>query len=486
MKKIGFLIVVVSMLMLGSYAFADTGAREEEADGIQVDLLLEAEKTSHEGMLIGEVTILSSGEILVVSFDGNEASIQKVSAVGNVPVIDPLIVLGEWDTPRNILVNEMLNEFVVSRYGLAYRLDGDFQDIRWFHGMNYGREPLDAKGTAIAYMGERHLNFNHVVVEENEEDYGDIEWDGKEYWIDKRELSRDLGWESGTEFQKLAFGDQETDLFFLLKSPAGEWTIDQVQVDYTDRLPYLKFMREEGKDPIVLADLSTERIPTLFEYDQDEFQIVDSEGQEGRSIILRYDGNGALIDSAHVPGEAICFDMQGNRTVISTRGADDKDRVFLVYWEGKPDLSEPLLMSSSPRALIQEKTRSGETKAVFGDGKYGLLKKEDNETGRVEYQAPLRSNASKFKLQIPFVDLLSKLGDDRNLTILYGKEQIKIPMQVLDARELLKQLPCETGATIEIQLIRGEDGRVKVTAELFVVEEINAKTKLVHRVNLPL
>ncbi len=487
MKKTGVLLLAFCMALMGSYVFAGTQTKSTQPTELEVELLMELEKTMEEGAEIEEITILSSGDVLVVTSFGNEVMLQTLSTEGEIHISGNAFFSTHWYVGRSILVSEMLEEFQIS-YGVSsYRFNRELGTETRIRGMDKEVSPIDAKDTTVAYLSRKYLSFNHIVVDASEGDGSAIVWDGKECWIGKLELASMFGWESAADLQGLAFGENENELFFFLKNADGIWTIDKVQVGYTTIQRYLNFKKIET---ITLAELSADRIPALFDYDNGVFQIVSypasKDGEELVSEISRYDVKGNFIDSVRIPGQVGDLHVLGNQTAISTRGSDDKARAYMIYWEGKPEVVESPSVGGAPRALIQEKTRSGETTAVFRDGNYGLLKKEDKETGRVEYQAPVRSNASKVKLQIPFADLLSKLGDDRNLTILYGNDQIKISMQALDARELLKQLPCETEATIEIQLIRGEDGTVKVTAELFVVEEVDAKTKRVHRVNLPL
>jgi hypothetical protein len=83
---------------------------------------------------------------------------------------------------------------------------------------------------------------------------------------------------------------------------------------------------------------------------------------------------------------------------------------------------------------------------------------------------------------MPLCDVLAKLNDSaRNLEILYGGDCILIPMTALAVEDLLAQMPCETDATVEIHLIRGEDGKTTVRAGLFVVVQVDGMSKLVHR-----
>lgn len=45
----------------------------------------------------------------------------------------------------------------------------------------------------------------------------------------------------------------------------------------------------------------------------------------------------------------------------------------------------------------------------------------------------------------------------------------------------LSEMPCQDDATIEIHLSADDQGHVTYTIELFVVDQVNAMTKVVHR-----
>ena len=54
-------------------------------------------------------------------------------------------------------------------------------------------------------------------------------------------------------------------------------------------------------------------------------------------------------------------------------------------------------------------------------------------------------------------------------------------MSRFDCSELLEGMPCKDDATIEIQLSAAEEGSTKVVIQVYVVEQANEMTKVVHR-----
>lgn len=216
------------------------------------------------------------------------------------------------------------------------------------------------------------------------------------------------------------------------------------------------------------------------------FEVIGAEGGMDRkqgpsgSILYRFDFSGELQDSIAVPGEIYSFDANGKQSaVVSWVGPDFGNALYMINWNPSS--------AGTPKSLIAERSFNGKTIAKFRDNGYGLLKTKVEETGLVDYLAPLKTEESDVRLQIPLQDLLAKQGEfSRNLVILFGEDRISIPMSQLDCSELLDAMPCQDEATIEIRLNRLEDGSVKVTAELFVVEQVDEMTKRVHRVKIEL
>lgn len=66
----------------------------------------------------------------------------------------------------------------------------------------------------------------------------------------------------------------------------------------------------------------------------------------------------------------------------------------------------------------------------------------------------------------------------------YRDRVIKIPMSTFECEELLSEMPCQDAAMIEIHLIENEDGSIEKVIQLVVVEQVDEKTKLVHRENV--
>jgi hypothetical protein len=152
--------------------------------------------------------------------------------------------------------------------------------------------------------------------------------------------------------------------------------------------------------------------------------------------------------------------------------------VIQVNWEPEKEISD----GSGPRPVIQERTRAGHTVARFTDHQFGLLRVEEPETGIVDYQAPIRSSENLVKLQIPYGDIKAKFESGvRNLLVDYQDQELVFPMALFDCDDMLAAMPCLTDATIEIIMHTDEAGNVTYDVQLFVVEQVNGMTKVVHR-----
>lgn len=263
-------------------------------------------------------------------------------------------------------------------------------------------------------------------------------------------------------------------------------------------------------DRIKVKDDFNGSVPVSLEYDGLGFQILTYDLSKNESGIYRTDMNGNLTDSITWNGFGLYFDTNGNEAIVSTTYTDVPTPYapfsygyYKIEWGGEStdpsdptepsDPLEPLdptdstKTSGRPSALINERSVGGKTVAVFREGCYGMLKEKDPETGAIDYWVPLRSEEKEVRLRMPLCDVMAKVGEfAQNLEILYGENRIQIPMTALAVQDLLSQMPCDTDATIEIQLVRGQDGSVTVTAELFVVEQVDSMTKVVHRKPIPL
>lgn len=199
---------------------------------------------------------------------------------------------------------------------------------------------------------------------------------------------------------------------------------------------------------------------------------------EDIGFIQRYTYDGELIGGVET---SYCIRHlakgPGNSSIYLHPNQEDSSYfdVVQVMWEEE----EP---TGRPKSIISERTVGGQTTAVFRDDGFGLLCVEDPVTGEMNYMAPLKSDENKVRLRIPFADLLAKVNAGaENLLITYRGNEIAIPMSRFDCAELLDGMPCQDDATIEIQLSVAEDGSTKVVIQVFVVEQVDDMTKVVHR-----
>jgi hypothetical protein len=199
---------------------------------------------------------------------------------------------------------------------------------------------------------------------------------------------------------------------------------------------------------------------------------------EDCGYIQRYSYSGELLESYKTEYCVSEITEGPNDSTLYLRKSHENSNfdVMKVSW----DIEEPSI--GRPKSVIAERSFGGKTLAEFKDAGFGLLKVVDPETGAIDYKAPLKSDKKDVRLRIPFADMQAKLAAGANhLLINYMGQEIAIPMSAFDCTDLLAGMPCQDDATIEIHLIADEAGNVTVTVQLFVVEQVNSMTKVVHR-----
>jgi hypothetical protein len=214
--------------------------------------------------------------------------------------------------------------------------------------------------------------------------------------------------------------------------------------------------------------------------------MADDE-KTAKGYIERFTYDGKLVDTVEIDFcvNTITEGPNGSTIYIQRRGTDDIDQnksksgvweAIQINWESKS------INGSGPKSVIQEKTRAGHTVARFTDSQFGLLRIEEPETGIVDYQAPIRSNESLVKLQIPYGDIKAKFESGvRNLLVYYQDQELVFPMELFACDDMLAAMPCQSDATIEIIMQTDEAGNVTFEVQLFVVEQVNGMTRVVHR-----
>ena len=293
---------------------------------------------------------------------------------------------------------------------------------------------------------------------------------------------------AGGSISGVVFGDQADEIYVLAielndkDETSMQWKVGRFSMNLVAGDEGEFNMALILKDLITLKDVPENSIAYTFAYDGRGFQVPFVSMEENLSTLARFDKYGNRKDSIQVLGKVLHIDTHSNQAVFSavTFAGDDSGCYYRVNWG-------PLSTDGVPRSLIQERSMNGKTTANFRDGGYGLLRSSEDEMGVFHYLAPLRTKEKEVRLRIPLADVVAKLGGtSRNLEILYGNNRITIPMTALAVQDLLAQMPFETDATVEIHLVRGEDGSVSVTAELFVVEQVDEMTKLLHRLPIVL
>jgi len=493
-RKVLVLLLLICMISGTGTGFAMQEPREPVELDSRITILRSISESGPFESMAGDVKFLQDGNIAIQEMkeevevsSGGSIKIVKLSMKGNeLESVEIPFEMAEIDGPGfsflvedadgNLFTTNLWDLFMIEpEFEEAVVVDGFvpfwcdvesmdrvminmIRDFRFDGPMSFG---VDVIGTLTYGEDEFPADFDHV-------DY-----------IDADDLTTSAG---SVEAITLGadFGNSSEELYILYLDFSAEeiWKVAKFNVSYEMHDEWLD-VDYEFVENITLEGLNDDQLAVTFEFDGEYFQVPTIGFREGSvTTVRRFNMEGQEVDSVMIPGQCAQFDTKGDYTVISSMGSYEESAVYLIEW---------VKSNGSPNKLIQERTMGGKTTATFRDGGYGLLRSEDPETGMIDYLAPLRTEEKEVRLRMPLCDVMAKVGGAaQNLEILYGEDRIQIPMTALAVQDLLAQMPCDTDATVEIQLVRGQDGIVTVTAELFVVEQVDSMTKVVHRMPIPL
>ncbi len=493
MKKTGILLLLVCM-MFGSIGFADDGGPLEE------ELTL---SSNQRNLFTLPMNGFCYGEILDLDYSPDEGLFYLITKYQEV-----------WD-----------GEVFYSGRQFPFDLDGNFGSDPFYPEL----DGSDRKGIEFTRSGVYTIECDQggdFLVDSDESTF--IYDAKKEMVLSEYDLSAKYGFAANDPYMAFLYdreasSDEEDPNFLideiaLLGNPDDEKVVlspDAGRISAYDFTPsgsefiFGAFSCDEGSDlgigfRVISVDSSTgkntgndflltlpdevdvNQIDTNWKYNgfrgliaaKDYIVVLFRIGHENCGYIQRYSYSGELLESyktEYCVGEL----AEGpNNSVLYLQKNHDDDSyydVIKVTWNLEKSVGRP-------KPMISERTVGGQTTAEFRDDGFGLLKVTDSESGAMNYLAPLKSDEDKVRLRIPFADILTKVnaGAD-NLLITYRGNEITIPMSRFDCTELLDGMPCQDDATIEIQLSVGEDGSIKIVIQVFVVEQVDDITKVVHR-----
>lgn len=330
----------------------------------------------------------------------------------------------------------------------------DFQDATLVQAFNYG--------TVAPYAFDLTPDAESLIV------FGPVDYKG-DY-----DISEDM--ETGTDLYLEGLRlPPESDQLIERAFPSGP---------SHDCLP-IRIKGYEEDQALVVGDMYTT---------EDHIVVLFHEENQRRSFIQRYTYKGELVDQLETNEQTrrMTPGPDGSTLYLQVRyleedewtgnlGAGDYQlEIIQMNWDQEAEVTSSST-TGRIRPTISERTFGGRTLARFADKGFGLIKQMEAETGIVDFRAPLRSWAKDLRLQIPYGDLMAKAGmGARDLVLTYQGQEIAIPFDLLLSVDL-DQMPCQDDATIEIHLEADEEGNVTYTIELFVVEQVNGVTKVVHR-----
>lgn len=266
--------------------------------------------------------------------------------------------------------------------------------------------------------------------------------------------------------------------------------------------------KEPTTHRVALLDPITNERSWFIINQKEEGQIIESYdlyATENRIVILwynkstnkayiqRYSYEGDWIDEVEVDpsvrkitegpeGSTIYVRSAVHEMVSTLRSSGLPYEAIQITWPESQLPASNLSTSNRMKPLIHEVKKQGQTLAVFEPHQFGLLKQEDPETGNIDFRAPIRSQDNNVSLRIPYCDIQEKReGGARNLMVEYQGQTLTFPMELFNIDDMLAAMPCQTDATIEIIMQTDEAAKVTYEVQLFVVEQVNEMTRVIHR-----
>lgn len=211
-------------------------------------------------------------------------------------------------------------------------------------------------------------------------------------------------------------------------------------------------------------------------------KVSYGEAKEEASFFRYYSTENELLHEVRVNHCVKKFAQLSDQSTLYLRMNEELQRleIMKITWEPEPAKQT----SSSPKPTIAERTFHNQTLAHFRPHLFGQLKETDMDTGKITYRAPIHSDQDAVTLRIPYEDIHALCNEHAlGLQVEYSGMKFLLPMPLFDCDDLLAGMPCETGATIEIQLHRQNDS-ILYLIDLYVVESKDNRTKLIHRARI--
>lgn len=484
MKKMGILLLVVCMI-LGSVGFADDGGGEE----IQYNVPRSSNQIRLFELEIQPRVLYDIKDFEYRSENGRGV-IYMLGCPGEIAPDDEKQIVytmsGEIvESPEYPEIESFRRKFIEFDGHDAYSLEKDYDaecpNRLRVYNLNE-QEDLGSLGESIEIYGEGFVVKGNTIVYHT--DYSGSDRDNEpNFYIGTLdpytassasvEVKSDTG-----QVKAFDLNPRGTELIYATHQCTEEAddpkfmirAVDTATGELIDEFAFSQAVHNDGElGKISSLYVTNNHIVVLSRFEEDE-----------KSVIQRFTYNGDLIDAveANYQVREITEGPNGSTIYIERRFEEDGDcgpiEVVQVKWKSTE--------TGRPQSIISERTVGGQTTAVFRDDGFGLLRVEELETGAMNYLAPLKSDEDKVRLRIPFEDMFAKVnaGAD-NLLITYRGDEIALPMNIFNCAELLDGMPCQDDATFEIQLSVGEDGSIKISVQVFVVEQIDDITRVVHR-----
>jgi len=249
-----------------------------------------------------------------------------------------------------------------------------------------------------------------------------------------------------------------------------------VLADFTLKLPQKPVTEDK-----LAANLELKGLYTTEEH----IVVLMKVGALNQAYLQRYSLAGELIDQTQVAYSTAAMTEGPNGDTVYLRQSPDAPEpvweLVACAWPKEETEKKPR-SAAMPRPMVTEHHAGGKTIAVYDNNKFGLVKKQNEETGELSYWVPLRTQDNQVTLRIPYGDLAGTIGKGAdNVLIAYHGQEISIPMADFACEDVFAGMAHQTEARFDIQLVKMESGPVKVSVDLVTIEQVDEKTKRVYR-----
>lgn len=234
-------------------------------------------------------------------------------------------------------------------------------------------------------------------------------------------------------------------------------------------------------------------------YESMEWYMTLVKPEEKVNVMERINFDGDLLDQVKL--DHFIFDIESGGDDVTYFVQEDLSagrtgennyftqsiEIFRVDWPKRSQGKKESVGAGRMRSLVAEQDYHGITIAKVEPGTFNLFHPiaEDGEKISDCALIPIRSKQEGVSLQIPYADIQeAKNQGCQSIQIRWKGQTLDFLLDRLDCGEAMEMMPNPVSAWVECTFIQSEKGIVFEGLEWVSVDQINEKTRLVHRFDL--